>query len=428
MDESKIKPNLSILIPSIPSRLPRALGLYKKVMEMVGDRNIEVLLLADNKTRTIGEKRNALKNTSKGRYFMFLDDDDDITSLDSLYEVASRPGNVDVITFKQECRNDDGSTFIVTFGLGNEVEHNSENGRYIDLKRPPFHVCAWNESFRKFQFPDVSYGEDWGFVKLCLNYAETESHIDEVILKYNFNPDMTEASTEDNPVWDNPNTAGPREYKLAIVNLVTEKSVYIEGQKRLMESLTTDGEFTGDFFGFIGEETVGAPPHSENPYAFKIYAIEELKRKGYDIILWLDASIYAVKPIQPVIDFLIQKGIFLETAGHWTGSWCNQHTLDYFGITREEAMKMPMFSAGFIGFDFKNPISIKFFEEWKKSMEAGCFKGDWSNHRHDMTCGSIIANKQGLLKLYSQGGYFFSYVGPGFGQPNYSSVFHLAGL
>jgi hypothetical protein len=149
---------------------------------------------------------------------------------------------------------------------------------------------------------------------------------------------------------------------------------------------------------------------------------------GYNQILWLDASVYPVKDITPVFDWLTEKGIFMEEAGHWAGTWSPQYVLDYFNITKEEAMKMPMFAAGYVGFDFRNPISQEFFAEWKEAMLNGMFKGSWDVTRHDMVCASIIANKRGLLPLYSAGGQFFAYIGEAYGTPKDSVVFHLAGM
>lgn len=214
--------------------------------------------------------------------------------------------------------------------------------------------------------------------------------------------------------------------RTAIVNLINNNG-YSRGQERLSQFWQTFGADV-DFVRLGNEQSVGSPLHKDNPYAFKIYAIEHVRQKGYDQILWLDASVYPVKDITPVFDWLTDKGIFLEEAGHLAGSWCPQRVLDYFGITKEQAMQMPMFSAGFCGFDFTNPISVEFFAEWKESMLNGMFKGSWADHRHDMTCGSIIANKQGLLPLYSPGGQFFAYVGPGFSQPKETVCFHLQGL
>lgn len=194
---------LSILIPSIPSRFNRAQRLYHQIAEMVGDKDIEILMLTDNKKRTIGEKREALKNISTGNYFMFVDDDDSLYSIDEIYEACQ--SQVDVITFKSKCLNADGSSFIVDAGLGNEVEHNTEDGKYIDCKRPPFTQCAWSYIFKRFSFPAISYGEDWEWIKKILPIAKTEINIPIVLHGYNFNPNTTEADTTTNIHWTNPN-------------------------------------------------------------------------------------------------------------------------------------------------------------------------------------------------------------------------------
>lgn len=399
---------LSILIASIPSRFDKARALYEHVLNLIGDKDIEVLLFMDNKKRTIGEKREALKNISKGEYFMFVDDDDSLYSIDEVYEACK---DVDVVTFKNKSLNNDGSSFIVSFGLNNPIEHNSQDGKYIDLKRPPFTQCAWNKKFREIEFPSINWGEDWGWVEKCLKIAKTETFIDKIIHGYNFNNQVTEASYET---------------KRCVVNLVTDSEGYKRGQKRLKEAMREHGKM--DFLYFIGEDSVGAPKHSDNPYAFKIYAIEHARKMGYNQILWLDASVYPVKDITPVFDWISRNGVFLEEAGHWVGSWCPESVLKYFFISKEEAMKMPMFAAGYCGFDFRCADTIYFFELWKQAMIDGMFKGSWEEHRHDMTCGSILAHELGLTEKYSPGGQFFAYIGEVFGEPKETVVCHLRGL
>jgi hypothetical protein len=166
--------------------------------------DVEVLMLADNKKRTIGEKREALKNLSKGKYFMFVDDDDSLLSVKEIYEATEQ--DVDVITFKQRCFNNDGSEFIVTFGLSNDIEHNTDfNGNYLDCNRPPFHVCAWHHYFQKYSYPDINYGEDGIWSQKANENAVFETFIDKVLHSYNFHPEITEASTESNKYWTNPN-------------------------------------------------------------------------------------------------------------------------------------------------------------------------------------------------------------------------------
>lgn len=423
-------PQLSILIPSIPSRLEKAQALYRHILSLVEHRHIEVLMLCDNKKRSIGEKRNALKDMAQGKYFMFVDDDDTLLSVAEIYDATF--GDVDVITFKQRCLNGDKTSFVVTFGLGNPVEHRTDEvGRYLDCRRPPFHVCAWADRFKVYDFGPINYAEDWVFVQEANGAAQTETHIDKIIHAYNYDPLLSEAPAPDTPA-PAPAPAppvvrgpGPRR---AVVNLVTDVQRYYQGQQRLRESLYDFRPPDVALTFFTTEAQVRAPRHAENPYAFKVYAVEALRAQGYDQVLWLDASTVAVKNIEPVFEWLDQKGLFMEASGHFVGDWCNQAALDYFALSREEAMTMPMYSAGFSGFDFRRPEAVEFFERWRASMLAGCFKGSWADHRHDMSCGSILANQMGLADRYSPVGQFFAYVGPGYPPPQPSAVFEVRGL
>lgn len=405
-------PLLSILICSIPSRFAKVMQLYAEINALVEDRDIEILIFTDNKKRSIGAKREAIKNICNGKYFLYVDDDDSLYSLKEIYEACK--SDVDVITYKIKCRNSSGKEFTVTVGLGNEIEHKDDGeGNYIDLKRPPFTQAAWNSKFKHIPFPDKNYSEDAEWAEEALKEAKTEIHIPQVLQGYNFDPSVSEAVVD---------AVAP---KRCVVNLSTGQ--FRQGQKRLHSYMLFHNQWV-PLLLWGSEAELFAPLHTDCPYCFKIYAIEAARNMGYEQVLWFDSSVYPVKDITPVFEWLTDKGIFLEEAGHYAGQWANQNALDYFGLTKEQAMQMPMFSAGYCGFDFRNPISQEFFAEWKESMLNGIFKGRWEDSRHDMTAGSIIANKQGLLPLYSKGGTFFAYIGDGFGTPKETVVCHLQGM
>lgn len=223
----------------------------------------------------------------------------------------------------------------------------------------------------------------------------------------------------------------------AIINFATGH--YIKGQDRLRKSLTDVG-FDGDFMGWNHEDQIGSPLHKNNPYAFKVYAFERAIDKGYKKILWVDASIWAVKPLDPIWDCLDERGYVKQYAGHLVGTWANDASLAHFGITRDEAMKMEMHgNGGFFALDFDIPIAKEFFEKWKAAMLAGMFMGAWTNkhmsesqdsrcqgHRHDMTCGSIIANQLDM-KAYPKD-LLMAYVGDGYGTPPESAVMYAQGM
>lgn len=164
--------------------------------------------------------------------------------------------------------------------------------------------------------------------------------------------------------------------------------------------------------------------HDESPYEFKINAIEEAFKRS-DVVLWADSSLYLVGDLKKIENTILQDGYFMEEAGHYVKTWCNDHTRKYFNLTPEED-HFTMFSAGLLGLDKRSLVAMGWFTQWKAAAKAGCFKGEWTNHRHDMTCGSIIAQRMGLK--YQPGGSHLAYIGEGYPPPKEGVVFHCQGI
>lgn len=203
---------------------------------------------------------------------------------------------------------------------------------------------------------------------------------------------------------------------MIVVNFSTPP--YFPGQERLKNSL--GGVKTLLFRNSID----GSPSHQESPYEFKVHAIEKAFELD-DIVLWADSSMYVVGDISKMEQLIINDGYYMEEAGHYVKTWCNQYTRNYFNLTPEED-HYTMFSAGLLGLNKHNTQAMSFFEQWKESAKAGCFRGDWKDHRHDMTCASIIAQRMGMK--YQTGGTYMAYVGPGYSKPNNGVVFHCQGM
>lgn len=208
---------------------------------------------------------------------------------------------------------------------------------------------------------------------------------------------------------------------MIIVNFSTKE--YSRGQQRLAASLNGHKKLMlSDYV------SIGSPTHGESPYQFKLHAIEAAFELD-DIVLWCDSSLWRVGDISIVEIIIKEDGYFLSEAGHWVGSWCNQHTRNYFNLTEQES-KVPggmfMFSAGFVGFDKKSPIAMEFLKQWKESALAGCFRGSHADHRHDQSAGSIIAQRLGMK--YQRGGQHMAYIGSGYSTPEPNVVFHLQGI
>lgn len=204
---------------------------------------------------------------------------------------------------------------------------------------------------------------------------------------------------------------------MIIVNFATKE--YKAGQDRLVNSIQGWNVLT-----YSNYKVIGSPTHQESPYQFKIHAIEKAWEQD-DIVLWCDASLYRVGDLSRIETIIKDTGYFMEEAGHYVKDWCNERARAYFNLKPEES-GFTMFSAGLLGLDYNSRIAREFFNQWKASAVAGCFKGSWQNHRHDMTCGSIIAQRLGMT--YQPGGSHMAYIGAGYSKPDPGAVFHLQGI
>jgi hypothetical protein len=161
-----------------------------------------------------------------------------------------------------------------------------------------------------------------------------------------------------------------------IVSLATKNSRYVDGLARLSNSLRDNADRI-DFLGFIHEHSVDAPLHTESNYGFKVYAIQKAIDLGYEQILWLDASVWAVAPVRPIFDIIEQQGYWFEGNRCWLGEWCNDKTLKFYDIEREEALKIPMLQSGFMGFNTK--LGYDIWHLFTQGFNEGLFNGAWTN-------------------------------------------------
>lgn len=187
------QPLLSILTPSIPSRLPVLASLLNKVECQIGDLPIEHLTLLDHKSMSIGMKRDILLHSARGKFVSYVDDDDDLSDnyCSELIKAIQEYPDVDCVVFNQTCYLDENLPFTVRFGLEYQNEQariNRQNGRYVDIKRKPWTCCAWNAKLAKrFHYPDDGFSEDFDYCKQLWVEAKTQHRIDLPLHIYRFN-------------------------------------------------------------------------------------------------------------------------------------------------------------------------------------------------------------------------------------------------
>lgn len=227
--------------------------------------------------------------------------------------------------------------------------------------------------------------------------------------------------------------------KKAVVTFASHnKGNYMKGLARLSDSLRNN--FDGDLIAFTNEASIGAPRHEDNPYAFKIYAIQKAIDAGYTQILWLDCSCFVVAPLDSVFNHIYSEGYIMQDAGHYVGEWTNETTLAEFDVTRDQAMSMKCYgNAGFLGLNMDDHAGSTFFSAWKYYMNMGLFRGKWHNndktesidprckgHRHDLSVGSLLAHRFGMK--YFPGDQILQYAGPYDKAANETIVIRAQGL
>ena len=194
---AKSKPVLSILVPAITERMDKLKVLLERLELQATNLPIEVLSFVDNRRRSIGLKRDALLLAARGKYVVFVDDDDWVADDYASKIYFATEGDPDVVTFDSESTLNGEEPFIVSMSLENKVNEQAYKfgGKWQNIKRPPWHVCAWRrEISQHHRFPDINYGEDWKWVEKFIQYADSEVHIDAVLHYYRYDDAVTRAT------------------------------------------------------------------------------------------------------------------------------------------------------------------------------------------------------------------------------------------
>ena len=197
---------------------------------------------------------------------------------------------------------------------------------------------------------------------------------------------------------------GPRGfYRAKTAVVVFANGRYTTWADRLRSLLRTTSP-TIDVYIYHDESEIGAPRHKDSPYAFKVYAIEAVRAKGYEIVMWCDSILTPVRDLSTIVPEIERVGVYLAEDGWKTGMFANDNCLNYFGVTRDEAMNISAIWACFMGFDFKNPVAHEFLRRWKQASLDGAFRGNTFNtngsesadprcrgHRHDQSCAELVS-------------------------------------
>lgn len=224
--------------------------------------------------------------------------------------------------------------------------------------------------------------------------------------------------------------------KRAVASVATT-TMHQKGMGRLEGAVLAEG--IDHWMGF-DHEPKGCPPHRERPYAFKAYALKEAAVKA-DLVLWCDSCIVPIRSMEPLWEQIERDGYMIVRNGFSNSMWCSDSWYaDCFpGVPLEEAREqnshVQHVVAGVFGLNLRSEIGARILAEYYRlASETRAFCGPWLNsnapdnqgrsvgafcapcgppsvkgHRHDQSCLSIIAHREGVT--LSDPPRFFSYQG-----------------
>lgn len=170
---------------------------------------------------------------------------------------------------------------------------------------------------------------------------------------------------------------------------------YPRGLKRLV-NFVKNSDFRGHILYRIGgwpNLEGGALSLAHVPYAFKVSFFKEAQSKGFKRALWLDTSILPVVSLNMIFNMIEEKGYFSMGNSHNIGPYITSPAIQAFGITYEEANRIPSCSAGITGIDFTKNVGRTIVDRWYTAAKN---KVAFFSPRSDQNALSIILHSLGL--------------------------------
>lgn len=184
-------PLLSILIPSTPDRRDDVAFLSKTIYNQLTDvsrETVELKVFEDDKTMSIGEKRELMYKESNGLFSWQIDSDDSISenAIELILAAIQSNPEIDCITFREKCL------------MNGEYKSSNHSIKYskwqdgfdgYDYVRSPFYKDVIRTDIsRSVPFPKVRWREDELWSIALYPHLKNEIHLEEEIYIYIYEP------------------------------------------------------------------------------------------------------------------------------------------------------------------------------------------------------------------------------------------------
>lgn len=213
--------------------------------------------------------------------------------------------------------------------------------------------------------------------------------------------------------------------KTCIVNIAIGNR-YMPLAARLAASVAAIESEGATLIQWINDYPPGSPKGQPLPFAAyqaKPFAFKEAANRGYDLILWVDAACWLLKPLDALWKHVDREGYYLQDNGWNLGEWSSDAALKTLGIDRETAFTIPEISTMALALDMRRDDCRKFVDDWAALAADGItFPGAHTNsvgtaaadrgvayrntgfvssdprvmgHRHDQTAATALAWRLG---------------------------------
>ena len=188
---------LSILMCTLPDPFRDGnflKSITEKITLQIKGRSVQFLYLGDNKSMTVGEKRNHLMNMAKGKRVVFVDDDDHVTDdyVDKLLEYCEL--DFDCVGIGVKFTKDSRHETLYDYSYKKNINtRDPQRGGIRVYGRMPNHLCLWKKEIAmRCKFPVINLGEDHAWAEEQLLKGYTFHKTDHVIYHYDFRPENTQ--------------------------------------------------------------------------------------------------------------------------------------------------------------------------------------------------------------------------------------------
>lgn len=177
---------LSILIPTVLGRESFFNNLHAELVKQMGQRkDVEIMILKDNKEITIGQKRNNLYEMANGLYSVQLDDDDMIPPFYIERVLKAIELGTDCIGYNESVVWNGVNMGISNISLRNRKWDENKHG-YRYVRTPFFKVPIKTEIARSVNFQPIRFGEDYEWSMRLYPNLKTEVFIPEIMYLYSY--------------------------------------------------------------------------------------------------------------------------------------------------------------------------------------------------------------------------------------------------